>query len=651
MNAGLEAAMSVSVHGRIPAEVRVIKIGNTERRRKDAEMLIYLEPVLRDYREHYAHPAFSDLFIMCEYREAEKCLLVWRRGDVEEEACVAYGFSDAEVDYVFETDRSEVLKKCEGIFSIDKAFSRVFSCAGGTPVIPCVALKTRLSLRGGENESLVFIQCAGRNREEALSRFLLVRNQSVQSMMKSSWEAAGNMSASINCGAEENRLLTAIIPKVLYDAQRSRAAAESARLNSLGIKDLWSLSISGDDPIVVCSITGVCDVERAISHVKARRAAAIKGAKYDLCIIYSEGGAYDGAIRSALEETGAAHEGGVFLIDSGKVGFEKVRLLKAASVYCDECGVETEADEPFGSGFVPVIGEPVSDAAEIESYVPGGGFEKEAFAAWPQKSSSPLPWCFPLANRTFGTLVSDSSLGFSFFLNSRLNQLTRWSNDYMTDNLGERLFVRCGDRYFDLIRGGFVRFGRGFAEYSVRNGCFESDTEVCVHEKLPVKIVTVTLRNRSTETVEAQLAYYTEPFPDSGFGSVIKTFERGGVMTAVNPFAGNLPGTVFCVSCSENSRFVTGKEGFYSGRWNEKSGIRERPCVASIADVKLKAGERKKISFYLSAAESEDAATYPHRLFTERPAEVKLRADGGAPAFEILTPSEGMNRLVNTFLP
>ena len=651
VNAGLEAAMSVSVHGRIPAEVRVIKIGNTERRRKDAEMLIYLEPVLRDYREHYAHPAFSDLFVMCEYREAEKCLLVWRRGDVEEEACVAYGFSDADVDYVFETDRSEVLKKGEGIFSIDKAFSRVFSCAGGTPVIPCVALKTRLSLRGGENESLVFIQCAGRNREEALSRFLLVRNQSVQSMMKSSWEAAGNMSASINCGTEESRLLAAILPRVLYDARRSRAAAEAARLNALGIKDLWSLSISGDDPIVVCSITGVCDVERAVSHVKARRAAAIKGVKYDLCIIYSEGGAYDGEIRSALEEADAARGGGVFLIDSGKVGFEKIRLLKAASVYVDECGSETEADEPFGSCFVPIIGEPVIDDGKIESCVPGGGFEKESFVAWPQKSSSPLPWCFPLANKTFGTLVSDSSLGFSFFLNSRLNQLTRWSNDYMTDNIGERLFVRCGDRYFDLVRGGFVRFGRGFAEYAIRNGCFESRTEVSVHEKLPVKTVTVTLRNRSTETVEAKLAYYTEPFPDSGFGSVLKTFERGGVLLAVNPFGGGLPGTVFCLSCSERVRFVTGKEGFYSGRWNERSGIKERPCAAAIADVKLKAGEAKTIGFYLSAAESAAAAAYPHRLFAERPSELKRRADGGTPAFEIQTPSEEMNKLINTFLP
>lgn len=647
---GLEAAMSVSVHGRIPAEIRVIKTGNTERRKKDAELLIYAEPVLREHREHSAHPAFSDLFIMSEYRAPEKCLLMWRRGDVEEEACVAYGFADAYTDYDFEADRSRVLNKGKGVFSLGGAFSKEFSSSGGTPVIPCAAIRTRFSLRGGENRTFVFIQCAGRNREEALSRFLLIRKQGVQSMMKSSWEAAGNMSASINCGAEENKLLNAILPRVLYDTPSKLASAEAALLNTLGRKDLWSMSVSGDNPIVTCVVDGD-GVERARAHITARRAAAIKGIGYDLCILYCEGGAYEGALRRALEDAAPVSGGGVYLTDAERVGPDKVRLLKAASVYCDENGEQDEAENVPGGWFTAVDGQPLIDAEAIDAFVPGGGFEEKAFIAYPQKSSSPLPWCYPLVNRVFGTLVSDSSLGFSYYLNSRLDQITPWSNDYMTDNVGEKLIVRCAGEYRDLIRGSFVRFGRGFAEYRSVGGDIESVTRVTVDEKLPLKTVAVTLFNRSEETRELGLAYYTEPLPDGCARPMTKVYDEGGLLFAENPFKDEWVGTIACVSCSEKAAFVTGKESFISGKWDGVVGPCERPCAAAVTVFTLKPGESAAVSFRLSAAGNKRAAAYPHTLPARGLPEAETRADAKVTAFEIRTPSKSIDRLVNFFLP
>ena len=647
---GLEAAMSVNVHGRIPAEIRVIKVGNTDRRKKDGELMIYAEPVLREHRRHSAHPAFSDLFIMCEYREAEKCLLVWRRGDVEEEACAAFGFA-GDREFAFETDRSAVLKKGVGIFSLGEAFSSEFSCADGTPVIPCAAFRTRFALRGGENETFVFIQCAGRSREEALSRFRLIKKEGIHNMMKSSWEAAGNMSASIDCGADENRLLNTILPRVFFDMPKTRAAAEAARLNALGRKDLWSMSVSGDEPIVTCVVSGEEDIGRVRTHLKAHKAAAIKGAKYDLCFIYGEGGAYDGGLRLLLEEAAAPDCKNVYLIDEKKVGFEKARMLKAASVYCEVCGTEEEAPEPRGRGISVITGEPLTETEKIESSVPGGWFEKDAFTACPQKSSSPLPWCFPLANKSFGTLVSDSSLGFTYYLNSRLNQITPWSNDYMSDNTGERLIAEYGGEYRDLIRGSLARFGKGFAEYCVVNGKLEARTRVAVHDKLPVKIIRVTLRNRSSDAVDLKLAYCAEPFPNDCAQSMAKVHERGGALFAENPYNDEWQGTVACLSCSADVCFVTGKDSFYSGRWDTKSGIEERACAAAVTALRLKAGEGATVWFYLSAAGGKLAAAYPHLLFAERKQESEKRASGGDTAFEIRTPSENLDRLINFYLP
>ncbi|MBO4934134.1 MAG: DUF3131 domain-containing protein [Clostridia bacterium] len=646
---GMEAAMQVTVHGRIPAEIRIIKIGNTERRKKEAELLIYTEPVLSGWRDHSAHPAFSDLFIMCEYRADERCLLMWRRGDVDEDACVAYGFADANIGFDFETDRSVVLKKGEGVFSLPNAFDVGFSCATGTPVIPCAAIKAKVSLRGRGSATLVFVQCVGRNREEAISRLRIIRRQGLQNMMKSSWEAG--MSVSGNWGSDETRLLGAVIPCVLFDTPKSPATAKAARANTLGRKALWTMGISGDNPIVSCVLSGAGDISRAVKHINAHSVAGIKGIIYDLCIIYREGGAYEGEIRSLLEESALSERKGVFLIDEEKAGAERVGLLKAASVYCEVCGETDSCDAPPGTPFRAASGKEAEYSGEAESFVPGGAFESDAFAAYPQKSSSPLPWCFPLVNASFGTLVSDSSLGFSYFMNSRLNQMTSWSNDYMTDNTGERLIIESGGGYRDIIRGSVARFGRGFAEFFSTNGVIESRTEVCVHKKLPVKIIKVTLYNRSEKPVKARLAYYAEPFCE-GAQSLVKVYESGDLLFAENPYNDDWLGMTACVSCSsENVRFQTGKESFWSGNWDKTGGMCERPCAAVISSVDLKAGESTEVFFYFSAGKSRRAAAYPHILFSERPAETEKRSECGKTAITIKTPSEDLDRLINFYLP
>ena len=56
--------------------------------------------------------------------------------------------------------------------------------------------------------------------------------------------------------------------------------------------------------------------------------------------------------------------------------------------------------------------------------------------------STPAPWCNVLANPEFGCLVSESSLGMTWSLNSGENRLTPWSNDPVRDAPSEALYVR-----------------------------------------------------------------------------------------------------------------------------------------------------------------------------------------------------------------
>lgn len=55
---------------------------------------------------------------------------------------------------------------------------------------------------------------------------------------------------------------------------------------------------------------------------------------------------------------------------------------------------------------------------------------------------TPAPWCNVLANESFGTIVSEAGLGFSWSINSGEHRLTPWSNDPVGDPQSEVLYLR-----------------------------------------------------------------------------------------------------------------------------------------------------------------------------------------------------------------
>ena len=56
---------------------------------------------------------------------------------------------------------------------------------------------------------------------------------------------------------------------------------------------------------------------------------------------------------------------------------------------------------------------------------------------WLPASKTPAPWANVMANANFGTLVTESGLGFTWRGNSQTNRLTPWHNDPVTDPQSE----------------------------------------------------------------------------------------------------------------------------------------------------------------------------------------------------------------------
>ena len=77
-----------------------------------------------------------------------------------------------------------------------------------------------------------------------------------------------------------------------------------------------------------------------------------------------------------------------------------------------------------------------------------GGFSKDGKKYCIKiNSNSKLPtvWSHVIANKNFGTLVTENMGGYTWHKNSKLNRITSWSNDQVTDTPSEILYLKDMD--------------------------------------------------------------------------------------------------------------------------------------------------------------------------------------------------------------
>ena len=82
---------------------------------------------------------------------------------------------------------------------------------------------------------------------------------------------------------------------------------------------------------------------------------------------------------------------------------------------------------------------------ELNYYNEYGGFSadgKEYKIRVNKREKLPTVWSHIMANKNFGTLVTESLGGFTWYKNSRLNRITAWSNNQVTDIPSEIIYMK-----------------------------------------------------------------------------------------------------------------------------------------------------------------------------------------------------------------
>ncbi|WP_284616643.1 GH36-type glycosyl hydrolase domain-containing protein [Aquabacterium humicola] len=370
-----------------------------------------------------------------------------------------------------------------------------------TGLDPLALISVRLTLQPGMATRLTFCAAASHDLDQLGALVDKYRQAShLQRASSMSHTMAGIRLRELQFDADTwiavlrlNTLLTAQATRDLPAAHRVATSA-APRCDR---RVLWRLGISGDRPILLVTIIGEAGVGLVQRLKKATRVWTAAGLGVDLVVINAEPPSYLSPVQQQLQQLRERH----LALQDEAIPAERratMHVLKDQELSADErhtlvtlARLRLQADGRTLAQQLervqdehrrdrqqratiprwpvqPLLPAPRTDSAPAAAAgptAPEGRFDAEHgdFAFTVDTARHPArPWVNVLANPQFGCQVTEAGGGYTWAGNSRMHQVTAWSNDPLCDPAGEWLLLH------DLERGQVWPLGRTLAAGSAR---------------------------------------------------------------------------------------------------------------------------------------------------------------------------------------
>lgn len=640
----LRAGMKINLHPSIACEIRNFAVKNMSGFRRNLILNAYFEPVLALQRDYDAHPAFMKLFLKIRYDEDNKIFIISRKDrHSSRKLFMAVGFVN-QIELSYTLSREKALIRNEGISSFIHLGVRqdTENFSQNVPD-PCLLIRAEMPIEPDKQFNAIMFSAFALSEGELLSAVKKIRENAFDI------EHYG-INSPIARESLEGRLAISMLSNIILGKITSTKIINAIKDNKLNTSSLWSLGISGDFPIVILDADS--KENKIKDYIKAQHSLRLCGINFDLIILSS-----DEAIIKSTEvyikneglEDMLSRAKGIFLFDKNKLDNDKITLIIANSVmYIDSSDKKIEVEEykPFTLEKIQSTNDNINGINLSYGY-----FTEHDFAI---TKKPPNPWCNILSNDVFGTLLSDSSLGFSWALSSRENKLTPWFNDIMTDNDGEMLILKTDSKYIDIINGGRAEFGANRASYKSFSHDILSTTDISIAEKGCIKVIDITLENISETDKEVSMAYYTEPVLDvdreKSYGCV--PFLDKNLLLIKNNNNLYFDGMMGILGASQGigveKSYVVRKADFWQGKW-ENSNIcpSDNPCASVIIKRILPPKHPIKFRYILSYSSNSDIQSIREEIINAKPISgIKYENQ-----IKISTPDKVLDKIFNNFLP
>lgn len=416
--------------------------------KSQGESVICFEPVLSVLNAYLRHIAFSRLFISYS---CENNVLYFTKRDRESGKetvlCIGvFGNGVTALPFEYESIFDHVLPPSPSISDFENLFTK--------------KLKSSEESDGGACVQPFFV-CKCKYREYRL--LLSVAEQKSTAFENMMHRAVISLSTSDTLPNEVHSFQHEMLA-YLHSNIRLQS---TARTRGGSIEQLWSIGLSGEEKSFLIDLreaSAECDgIEEYLSRfILLHKDLLVCTERYNTVILYNALG-YENGIYKKIEN--ALRLCGVYLLLNERYGFYTINESKGlpVSLLFDSCFCFVKYPSPN----IVFKSEPLPEIRSSTDFV--------AAQCSPADDSDPLTivkrhgeriMSYIYSSSHFGTLLTSSSLGFTYFENSHFGKLTNSDTDNMNE-CGERLYLFENGIYHDLcFYSHTVKWGDGCAVYS-----------------------------------------------------------------------------------------------------------------------------------------------------------------------------------------
>ena len=657
-----------TVDGNLPVEIRRLEIENLGNEEEILEVTSCFEPVLSRKEQDYAHPSFNNLFLVYEYDNNTNSIVVKRKTRNKDEkqiylATSLYVPQEIPGELEYEIDKEKFLSR--GNLNIPNMVknSIPFSNKLGLVTEPVIAMKRTIKIKPGEVLNLDFVLSVEESKEQAL---LNIANFSTQSNVKKVFDLArarvDTQSRYLRIKGKDISNFQKIISYIIF-----KNPARIINLNSINKKeykqsDLWKYGISGDLPIILVKITNPNETYVVKEVLKAYEFFKNKNIETELIILDEEKHSYENYVREQIENSILNNHmgylknirGGIFTLSSSQIDNNDLSLLNyiaSITINSKYGGIENnlkEIEERYLENYkdvsiedkLPNLIEEDKDEINIldnnnnlKYYNEYGAFSndgKEYLISVNKNKRAPAIWSNILANDKFGTLITESMGGYSWYNNSRLNRVTAWENHSSYDIPSEAIYIKNMDnqKVWSLGLNPMPDennyneiFGFGYSKYIHKSQGIEQELQVYVPKEDSLKVQILKLKNTTANKKRLKLFYYCKPVLGEDeiktAGHLNLEFDKNSNTIYVqNLYNGEMQKNIIFASCSEKIKSFTGDKDFFLGNGglqnpdaisklslNNENSLGRNACVAYEIDIELESFSEKELSILLGADE------------------------------------------------
>ncbi len=522
-------------------QVKEIKLTNKSEENINLEVTTTGKPILCTKRQYEAHPAFENMFL--KFKNLGDDILVTRHKRLENERTpyLATTLFSEEGNLEFEIDREKFESRKNDTIPEWIANSWPSSMKDGTVINPIIALRRIVNIKPQESKKVYLIVSADDNENQAIENLKKYKDEKnldrIFELSKAQTEAETRYMGikGKDIDTYQKMLKFIIMPKDISQIDRNI---------DLSNEKIWKFGVSGDYPIILVNIKDFNDYFLVQETLKAYEYFLSKNIKTEIVITTKVD--IEENIRNSNMRRYLNQREGIFVLNDLTREQRKVFELRANLVLDGENGILSKQMQEMDDTIPIDTSEDFSfsnqmksekDIQEIENendiqeivkikdlklFNGYGGFNKDGSEYWIIQNKDtvlPLAWSNILANKKFGSVVTDSMGGFIWYKNSRTNRITSFSNDSYKDKKSEifsfsqyspekkqknkwTLTFNTKNTTDEFV----TCFGMGYAKFFLNNGIYQECTQFVPLED-SCKVSIMKLKNNLEYPVSLKIKY------------------------------------------------------------------------------------------------------------------------------------------------